>query len=632
MPIDLTQPVELEDGTPLSNVQSYDVDQFYADVPQGYSERFDGCCDEQRLFRIEDGRHVFNALPNARNVTGERAAVPEREPGATPAEPERLPFDPMQPLELSDGTPVTLTSASLDGDTYSRRWTWTVRMDEANASLPFGDTVVFTRNGGFADGTDDGNRREWPTLRNVDPSVRVPQYLRKARRDYARVPAELKPDFLYADWFVPHADVHFPMLVERDEVAMVSFFENERKLEADRRTEMRVGRYVRRFNGGKLKDEEVEQIAASSDVKLRGNRVKITQDANEIEDVYVNGPNTCMSEDAYGYDTGGIHPARVYAGPDLGIAYIGEPDDPSSRCVVWPEKKRYGRIYGDETRMEQMLRNMGYESGSMRGARVRLIECDQGTVMPYVDNINGARIDGNYAVLGEGHDLDTSNTNGLGSDSNRVMCEHCDDTVDANDTTTVYSNRYDCETWCDSCRSDDATYCSYFDEYVRDDLMADVIDSNGHSDSCAEFVLERNDFIAVTAGDHANEYVHIDLTVEHGGEWYHVDDAPEPDEETDDVPTVTVEEAEAAGQLALPLPTGRFRVRRTSEGTTGHVWFNENHPTANHVRRDASHADALALCDYITDLHGRRHTYTVEPSVGEPEDSHTINAELAVAA
>jgi hypothetical protein len=536
--------------------------------------------------------------------------VPEAEREAEP-EAERLPFDPMQPLELDDGTPIRLQSANLSNVT----WAWTVELLEEGAVGGLSRCIGryhFTRNGGFSDGSINGSEG-YPRIRNVDFSV--PELIRQRRREYARIGGREKPDFIADDWYAPLADLHFAKLADVEGVAMVSFYENERKLEADRRTEMRVGRYVRRFCGGKLKDEDVERVAAASDVKLRGNRVKLTQDADEIESIYVNGPRSCMACSARDYDTDGIHPARVYAGPDLAIAYLGEVDDPSARCVVWPEKKRYNTIYGDYSRMRQMLESMGYEEGSISGARVRLIECDQGIVMPYVDGIWGASADyeANVCTLGGYGDVETSNTNGLGVGGNRTYCERCEDRVDEDDTVCVETGRYAGETWCSSCADCHAVYSDSYGATIVEDRAVEVHDIHGDTDYRPNWDL--GDFVEVTAGDRAGEYWHCDATVEVGFETYHEDDAPEIEEDADGVPPVTVEEAEAAGQMALPMdaPSVEFQVRGTeADGNTFLcVLKNAGGPADSYVYA-SDYDDCVAQRAEIARLYPRI-AYTIEP-------------------
>ena len=529
------------------------------------------------------------------------------------AEPlERLPFDPFQPIELSDGSPCVILSR----DPESPTWHWNVRVD-GGPVFDGGYSYFFTKTGGFSNGSKDGDRTNYPHIVNVDPTI--PEPVRRARNAWLADAAH-HPDFMDADWFAPYAMLHFPLLVERDDVAMVSFFENERKLEADRRTEMRVGRYVRRFNGGKLKDEDVERIAAASDVKLRGNRVKITQDADEIEQVYRYGPRSCMAGSAYDFDTDGIHPARVYAGPDLALAYIGEPTDASARCVVWPEKKVYSTIYGDVSRMSRMLESLGYEEGGLRGARVRLIECDYGVVMPYVDGVSNAEIDGKYVVLGRGYEVECSNTNGLGQDSARAYCDRCEDRVPEDDIREVFSARYSSETWCSSCVDYSATYCSYVEEYVVDDCMTTVHLANGSTDACAEWALERNDFVEVEEGAQAGEWWHVDATAEHDGSIYHVDDVPEEGEDAA-LPLASHAELEAAGQMRLALPDPavaelqyRLMNRRRSDGLVSQCFVRSPGETDGATLDLGTYEEVERQRERLAGVHGAGFDYWIEPA------------------
>jgi hypothetical protein len=190
-------------------------------------------------------------------------------------------------------------------------------------------------------------------------------------------------------------------------------------------------------------------------VKSRGADLKITQDADEIETVYRNGPGSCMSKDASCYSPNGIHPTRVYAGPDLGVAYLGDMDERkfSARCVVWPEKKIYSRVYGDASTLKTILQAHGYSSGDLDGARIQAIELiGDGYVMPYVDGIAEAEYCAGYLILGSG-DLDCTRTDGVSGDVERYECEHCGSSHDNEDSNYCYSCDND-RTCCDGCNED----------------------------------------------------------------------------------------------------------------------------------------------------------------------------------
>jgi hypothetical protein len=38
----------------------------------------------------------------------------------------------------------------------------------------------------------------------------------------------------------------------------------------------------------------------------------------------------------------------------------------TARALVWAERKIYGRMYGDENRLEALLKEAGFERGTMR--------------------------------------------------------------------------------------------------------------------------------------------------------------------------------------------------------------------------------------------------------------------------
>lgn len=236
--------------------------------------------------------------------------------------------------------------------------------------------------------------------------------------------------------------------------------------EADRQTVVTPGVFLQRFFGDVLSTEQITEHATwFADAFGEPAELHTTQDADEIEHVYTNGPSSCMSRDASDYN-GHCHPVRVYAGPDLAVAYIKNGrDEISARCVVWPEKKRYSRIYGDEYRMGVALQRAGYALGSLRGARIQLIEDmnGNGLIMPYVDNYSRCEIDGAFVRIGSGG-IECQSTNGVSEQGE--LCARCGTTMD--DETSSYIDSRD-ERWCDCCTSDHAFYCEVAGETIAND-------------------------------------------------------------------------------------------------------------------------------------------------------------------
>src|SRR3546814_10775136 len=100
----------------------------------------------------------------------------------------------------------------------------------------------------------------------------------------------------------------------------IAFTENAAKGQIDRQLVMSPGRYLHRFFSAHLDNNAIEGWCARLSVQLEEDALKITQDADEIEDVYVGGPGSCMGPDASDIDSF-CHPTRVYDG--LATAKIG---------------------------------------------------------------------------------------------------------------------------------------------------------------------------------------------------------------------------------------------------------------------------------------------------------------------
>ncbi|HEY9552046.1 hypothetical protein, partial [Allosphingosinicella sp.] len=244
---------------------------------------------------------------------------------------------------------------------------------------------------------------------DVDWPVR--EKLRFADGSYAPTPWHDEP------WYREKHDEHF-CHVSTEQAGKIAFTENAAKGQIDRQLVMSPGRYLHRFFSAHLDNNAIEGWCARLSVQLEEDALKITQDADEIEDVYVGGPGSCMAHDASEFDSF-CHPTRVYAGPDTAIAYIGPRDDARARSVVWPERKIYTSLYGDVSRLRLLLENAGYAKGGLNGARIRRIVDGDSFVVPYIDAGDDLADDGEYLIIGRGS-IPSENTNGLGN-----RCWYC---------------------------------------------------------------------------------------------------------------------------------------------------------------------------------------------------------------
>lgn len=246
---------------------------------------------------------------------------------------------------------------------------------------------------------------------------------------------------------------HLPWHSERHP-GLLSYYQTEAKRAQDVRTPIKPGRYLKKFFGDVLTEEEIQELAIAWHTWSTPPELHITADADEIEEVYTSGPSSCMSHGADDYASY-CHPVRVYAGPDLALAYIKDGDGrPAARALVWPEKMVHGRVYGDYHRLKTALASAGFTGGDFDGARIRRLWDDDHhcLVLPYVDGRAGyATDDGEFVRLGIRGDIsvqDPDYVNGLqeGGNVSRYSCDACDDRIDEDD---AYNN--DHGTYCHSC-------------------------------------------------------------------------------------------------------------------------------------------------------------------------------------
>lgn len=260
----------------------------------------------------------------------------------------------------------------------------------------------------------------------------------------------------------------------------IGYFQSPAKRARNIRTPIKPGRYLKKYFGDLLSETEIHEAALEWQNHFALRALKVTQDADEIEAVYRGRYNGSCMWFQHGDYEGSCHPARVYAGPDLGIAYIGDRDNADARCLVWPEKKiYYPKWYGDGSRLEASLIAEGYKvgyEGDFEGARLQRIEYGDGFVVPYVDVCCDLADHGDYLVIPRyGGDVHCRNTSGISFEPQ--PCADCGDNMSEDEQTTVYNG----ECVCDSCLSDGYFLCEGYEEYYPDDRRAETPDGTAYS-------------------------------------------------------------------------------------------------------------------------------------------------------
>lgn len=267
---------------------------------------------------------------------------------------------------------------------------------------------------------------------------RIRAYYRFRTGEYTHLPYEKLELRFHASLFLEHC-VH----VHPEDKTKIRYYKTREHATQDRHTITTLGRYLTEYYLDSLTSDEIRDISTHFIAGTKRVSVTITADNDEIEAAYRTGPHSCMAYAADHFGLG-IHPTRVYGtGSDIHLAILKNKNRQiTARVLVWPERKVFGRIYGDHTAMQAQLEALGYEHGSFDGARIKLIRprADrQHVVMPYIDAYNPnsvyQRNGASYVVdndtfltisdLRVANSFTTDSTGGSLSLPRRVPCDCC---------------------------------------------------------------------------------------------------------------------------------------------------------------------------------------------------------------
>lgn len=313
--------------------------------------------------------------------------------------------------------------------------------------------------------------------------VTLPASMWRAREAHKLLTEEYEPvPWLKCAWFCDKADVyrdHMPRRSVKDPTK-VAFTEDDTKGAADRQTLIKPGKFLTKFYSDVLTPEEIADLANRYVASAEPGRLCFASTPDDIEAVYLNGPSSCMSHPADDYSSP-FHPTRVYGAGDLAIAHIRRGEEVTARAICWPEKKVYGRVYGDKVRLVTALADAGFVEAlhhEFSGARLIRHETDDGRfVLPYVDGpVSSVNDDGDYLVLHHYGDIDAQSTDGL-SDDTRPTCDCCGDHYDEGTGSEVGGDY-----WCEDCVCSRATYSEREGEYVSENNVTGLADGSYVSD------------------------------------------------------------------------------------------------------------------------------------------------------
>lgn len=243
-----------------------------------------------------------------------------------------------------------------------------------------------------------------------------------------------------------------------------------------------IGRYLNTFaDQYKIDSAEIARLSIrhSETFEKENYKLHFTTDPDQIEEVYVNGPSSCMSipmwhEDIDPDDDDGYfedipeHPTRVYGNsPDLALAYLtNKQGEYSARTLVWPDKKIYGRVYGDEDRITTRLKEQGYTQNHLEGARIKKVPVPHpegrekpAYLGPYVDYCPYVHEKGEFLIISKTFNPKTSVAAQMtgGILYSHRYCPECD----ANSQFDGVNAREVNETYCSDCAKIHLWYCEH---------------------------------------------------------------------------------------------------------------------------------------------------------------------------
>jgi len=330
------------------------------------------------------------------------------------------------------------------------------------------------------------------------------------------------------DGWIDRHPAHF-VHASRETPGNVAFYADTDKLEADKLTSMKPGRYLSVFYGDILSDEEIKQLANKQMVATRPAELKFVGNNDPLGWVWVyeNSAPSCMrySRSNRYIDSGlkgGRHPVTVYAHPDnnLSLAYTMLPgivEDRTvnshqdeyvigGRAIVNTRDKTYLRIYaaGDVqyAELKEALERAGYtkSNSTLYKEKLRLEAAEAGYLCPYLDgDYPYVKVRSSHLLVGDGGTC-AHNTTGYiidkdedeDEDENRYYCEYCDTSYCEDDGNFIESAN---EWVCDDCQnehfvgafgrrgtselhrneSEDIVFCYYNGNYY----VTDYLDDNG---------------------------------------------------------------------------------------------------------------------------------------------------------
>lgn len=285
-------------------------------------------------------------------------------------------------------------------------------------------------------------------------------------------------------------------IITKDNVGKVSVFMNVSDRRRDRRTDIKIGRFVRLIRSA-VNDKTVEIISNKFKIKYTPRdftlHVSSTRPAFRYaykgvrctyQDPRTNSTrkslaNSCMH--TVSCDSDGTSPAEVYASGDFHIAWVTTLENGKERLggrviirnPVDDNPPIHGPLYGaceaSLDKLQEYLDTIGAtDDGDWEGAKLLKLHGDRGIIAPYSDMDSCVADYGDFLEFCPYGDYELDSTDGFISHGD--FCQHCEERFDYEDEGGYVDG---CGPTCQHCL--DYHY-----------VWIDEIDSYAHLDTCVE--------------------------------------------------------------------------------------------------------------------------------------------------
>lgn len=306
-------------------------------------------------------------------------------------------------------------------------------------------------------------------------------------------------------WTFPHVSASDPELL--------AYTQSPLKGLADIQTPTRVGRFVQKYFGDVLTPEDIRELANM----CKGNELHWATTGEEMEDVYRNGPSSCMAHSRCDYGFHDIHPVMAYEG-EFRLAYLKKFGRVTARAMVHWRSQTFPRVYGEEGQtLREMLERDGFEYASFpEGAQLKALQEGGRYAMPYIDGDNHyvSFIESRGVFVIKEYDSDHNycarSTQGWWSAEPLTRyCEHCGDDVEIEDDDEDWDySESEGYSVCPHCINHHFTY-AYSRmgnmDWVRSDNVVEVGDRYYDTNHISDY--------DVVYSEYTNEYLELDDAV-----------------------------------------------------------------------------------------------------------------------